>query len=82
MFSTLTHTHTHTHTLLILLFSHARSLEDIPDSVLPHFQDAAEQLIKEKGATNVVAAALAYISGAKEIISRSLLSAHQVRTWT
>ena len=55
-----------------------RSLDGIPDSVLPHFQEAAEQLIKEKGATNVVAAALAYISGAKEIISRSLLSAHQV----
>ena len=55
-----------------------RSLDGIPESVLPHFHEAAEQLIKEKGATNVVAAALAYISGAKEIVSRSLLSAHQV----
>ena len=55
-----------------------RSLDSIPESVLPHFKEAAEQLIKEKGATNVVAAALAYISGAKEITSRSLLSSHQV----
>ena len=55
-----------------------RSLDGIPECVLPHFHEAAEQLIKEKGATNVVAAALAYISGAKEIVSRSLLSAHQV----
>ena len=61
-----------------LPLSPLRSLDGIPDSILPHFEEAAEQLIKEKGATNVVAAALAYISGAKEIISRSLLSSHQV----
>ena len=46
-----------------------RSLDGIPECVLPHFHEAAEQLIKEKGATNVVAAALAYISGAKEMVS-------------
>ena len=46
-----------------------RSLDGIPVCVLPHFHKAAEQLIKEKGATNVVSAALAYISGAKEMVS-------------
>ncbi len=40
---------------------------------------AAEDLIKERGAVKVVASALAYIAGAKEIVSRSLLSAQQVK---
>ena len=56
-----------------------RSLEEVPESVLPHFHEAAEQLVQEKGATGIVAAALAYISGAREITSRSLLSSHQVK---
>lgn len=46
--------------------------------MISHFQEAAEELIKEKGAANAVAAALAYIAGAKDIVSRSLLSAQQV----
>ena len=46
-----------------------RSLDGIPECVLPHFHEAAEQLIKEKGATNIAAATLAYMSGAKEMVS-------------
>ena len=46
--------------------------------MVAQFHEAAEELIGAKGATSAVAAALAYIAGAKDIISRSLLSAHQV----
>ena len=46
--------------------------------MVAQFHEAAEELIREKGATSAVAAALAYIAGAKDIVSRSLLSAHQV----
>ena len=56
-----------------------RSLDSISPTVLPLFKEAAEQLIQEKGAVDVVASALAFISGAKEIVSRSLLSAQQVK---
>ena len=55
-----------------------RCLDGIPECVIAQFHEAAEELIEEKGATNAVAAALAYIAGAKDIVSRSLLSAHQV----
>ena len=55
-----------------------RCLDGIPESVIAQFHEAAEELIREKGATSAVAAALAYIAGAKDIVSRSLLSAHQV----
>lgn len=60
------------------LFPACRSLDLVPACMLPHFKEAAEQLVREKGTVEVVASALAYISGAKEIISRSLLSAQQV----
>ena len=56
-----------------------RSLGSISKSQLPHFREAAEKLIEERGAVEVVSAALAYISGARDIISRSLLSAQQVK---
>ena len=55
-----------------------RCLDGIPECVIAQFHEAAEELIEEKGATSAVAAALAYIAGAKDIVSRSLLSAHQV----
>ena len=55
-----------------------RCLDGIPECVVAQFHEAAEELISEKGATSAVAAALAYIAGAKDIVSRSLLSAHQV----
>ena len=61
--------------LLPIIF---RCLDGIPECVVAQFHEAAEELIEEKGATNAVAAALAYIAGAKDIVSRSLLSAHQV----
>ncbi|XP_031556545.1 nucleolar RNA helicase 2-like [Actinia tenebrosa] len=54
-----------------------RFLEQIPSDVLEHFQEAAEKLIKEKGAVEAVAAALAQISGTTEIKSRSLLSSQE-----
>ena len=49
-----------------------RSLDGTPECVLPHFHEAAEQLIKKKGATNVVAAALAYIWGEGDSIKLSV----------
>ena len=55
-----------------------RSLSEVPSSVLPYFSEAAAQFIEEKGPTEALAAALAYISGSTEIVSRSLLSAQQV----
>lgn len=54
-----------------------RSLTEVPTSVLPYFSEAAAQFIEEKGPTQALAAALAYISGSTEIVSRSLLSAQQ-----
>lgn len=56
-----------------------RSLDQIPPSILPHFKEAAQQLIIEKGAEEALAAALAHISGSKEIVSRSVLSGMSVR---
>jgi len=57
-----------------------RCLDKVSPSVLPYFTTAAEKLIEEKGAVEVVSAALAYISGVTEIKSRSLLSSQPVRT--
>ena len=56
-------------------------MASISPTVLPLFKEAAEQLIQEKGAVDVVASALAFISGAKEIVSRSLLSAQRVKLY-
>ena len=55
-----------------------RCLDGIPECVVAQIHEAAEELIREKGATSAMAAALAYIAGAKDIMSSSLLSAHQV----
>ncbi len=63
----------------LFFFVFSRSLDSIPESLLGLFRDAAENLIEERDAVDVVAAALAHMSGAKEITSRSLLSSHQVR---
>ena len=80
-------THTHTdkervtlHLLCIHLIRliHRRSLDQIPASILPHFKEAARQLMKDKGAEEALAAALAHISGSKEIVSRSVLSGMSV----
>jgi len=52
-----------------------KSLDQIPESVLPHFHSAAQELINERGALDALAAALAQISGQTEAIqSRSLLN--------
>ena len=59
-----------------------RTLEKIPQSLLPHFKDAAQQLIAEKGAEDALAAALAHISGSKEIVTRSILSGISVSMWS
>ena len=56
-----------------------RALDTIPPSILPHFKEAAQQLMKERGAEEALAAALAHISGSKEIVSRSVLSGMSVR---
>ena len=63
-----------------MVFLLYRSLNSVPTALLPHFKDAAVKMIEEKGAVEMVAAALAYISGARDIVSRSLLSAQQVST--
>ena len=55
-----------------------RCLDGLPEYVVAQFHEAAEELIREKGATSAMTVALAYIAGAKDIMFRSLLSAHQV----
>ena len=56
-----------------------RTLDEIPASILPYFKATARQLIQERGAEDALAAALAHISGSKEIVSRSVLSGMSVR---
>lgn len=53
-----------------------KSLDSVKDNVLQVFMPQAEKLIKERGAENALAAALAFISGTTELSSRSLLSSH------
>ena len=55
----------------------SRSLAEVSPSVLPHFTKAAEEMIKDTPAVDVLARALAYMSGYKDIVSRSLLSSQQ-----
>ena len=62
----------------ITLLIYFRTLDQIPPSLLPHFKEAARELMKEKGAEDALAAALAHISGSKEIVSRSVLSGMSV----
>ena len=51
-------------------YMYVRCLDSIPECVVAQFHEAAEELIREKGATSAMAAALAYIAGAKDIVSR------------
>ncbi|XP_063048299.1 nucleolar RNA helicase 2 [Engraulis encrasicolus] len=52
----------------------AKFLESVPAAAVGHFREAAEELIKEKGAVEALAAALAHISGATSLEQRSLLN--------
>ena len=47
-----------------------KCLDGIPEYMVAQFHEAAEELIREKGATSGVAAALAHIAGANDIVSR------------
>jgi len=51
-----------------------KSLEDVKPDVLKYFIPSAKELIETRGAEEALAAALAFISGTTEIISRSMLS--------
>lgn len=51
-----------------------RFLESVSPEVLEMFRDAAQSLVDKIGAVDAVAASLAYISGTKEIQSRSLIT--------
>ena len=56
-----------------------RCLDKVSPSVLPYFKAVASKLIEERGAVEVLSAALAYISGVTtEMKSRSLLSSQPV----
>ena len=60
-------------------FSVIRCLDKVSTSVLPYFSGVASKLIEERGAVEVLSAALAYISGVTtEMKSRSLLSSQPV----
>lgn len=60
-------------------FSAIRCLDKVSTSVLPYFNGVASKLIEERGAVEVLSAALAYISGVTtEMKSRSLLSSQPV----
>ncbi|XP_070544483.1 nucleolar RNA helicase 2-like [Ptychodera flava] len=54
-----------------------KSLEQVPQSAIDNFRSIAEKLIEEKGAVEPLAAALAHMSGATEVTSRSLLNSEQ-----
>ena len=51
-------------------YMYIRCLDGITECVVAQFHEAAEELIREKGATSAMATALAYIAGAKDIVSR------------
>uniref|UniRef100_A0A3B5LP29 RNA helicase n=1 Tax=Xiphophorus couchianus TaxID=32473 RepID=A0A3B5LP29_9TELE len=51
-----------------------RFLDSVPAAAVEYFRESAEKLIKEKGAVDALAAALAHISGATSLEQRSLLS--------
>ena len=56
-----------------------RCLDKVSASVLPYFNNVAKKLIEERGAVEVLSAALACISGVtSEMKSRSLLSSQPV----
>ena len=51
-----------------------RCLDEIPSKVLPSFKKYAKEMLENRPAVDIVAAALSYISGLTEIKKRSLLS--------
>ncbi|KAM4744997.1 nucleolar RNA helicase 2 [Anableps anableps] len=51
-----------------------RFLDSVPATAIEYFRESAEKLIKEKGAVDALAAALAHISGATSLEQRSLLN--------
>ncbi|MGH0117360.1 UNVERIFIED_CONTAM: hypothetical protein FKN15_033455 [Acipenser sinensis] len=51
-----------------------RFLDSVPATAIEYFRVAAEKLVKERGAVEALAAALAHISGATAIEQRSLLN--------
>ena len=55
-----------------------RVLADVPEKAIEHFRETAQDLIEEKGAEAALAAALAYISGAADAASRSLITSEEV----
>lgn len=66
-------------TYIVTTFLMVRCLDKVSVSVLPYFNGVASKLIKERGAVEVLSAALAYISGVtSEMKSRSLLSSQPV----
>jgi len=54
-----------------------KCLDQVPESAIDLFRGVAEKLIEEKGAVESLAAALAHMSGATDVASRSLLNSEQ-----
>merc|ERR1719397_2019716 len=52
----------------------ARAIDEVNDDVIDYFIPSAKELIESRGAEKALAAALAFISGTTEIISRSMLT--------
>ncbi|KAK2108555.1 Nucleolar RNA helicase 2 [Saguinus oedipus] len=53
-----------------------RLLDFVPPTAISHFKQSAEKLIEEKGAVEVLAAALAHISGAMSVDQCSLINSN------
>uniref|UniRef100_A0A3Q2PU53 RNA helicase n=1 Tax=Fundulus heteroclitus TaxID=8078 RepID=A0A3Q2PU53_FUNHE len=51
-----------------------RFLDSVPATAIEYFRESAEKLVKERGAVDALAAALAHISGATSLEQRSLLN--------
>jgi len=52
----------------------SRAIDEVNEGVIDYFIPSAKELIESRGAENALAAALAFISGTTEIISRSMLT--------
>ncbi|XP_038060997.1 nucleolar RNA helicase 2-like [Patiria miniata] len=55
----------------------AKSLEAVPAGIVDYFRQAARDLLVEKSPEDALATALAYMSGATEMKTRSLITAQQ-----
>merc|ERR1712002_1097495 len=55
-----------------------RAIDEVNEGVIDYFVPCAKELIESRGAENALAAALAFISGTTEIISRSMLTSQTV----